>query len=37
MNNVINDNLLRGIKFIPEMHLRHSEFTYMSDTNLLKT
>ena len=37
MNNVVNSNLMRVIKSTPEMYLRHSEFTYMSDTNLLKT
>ena len=28
MNNVINQFLLAGDKFMPEMHLRQSQFTY---------
>ena len=28
MNNVINKFLLAGDKFVPEMHLRQSQFTY---------
>ena len=28
MNNVINKFLLAGDKFIPEMHLRQSQFVY---------
>ena len=28
MNNVINKFLLAGDKFMPEMHLRRSQFTY---------
>ena len=28
MNNIINKFLLAGDKFIPEMHLRHSQFVY---------
>ena len=28
MNNVINEFLLAGDKFMPEMHLRQPQFTY---------
>ena len=28
MNNIINKFLLEGAKFIPEIHLRQSQFTY---------
>ena len=28
MNNIINKFLLAGDKFMPEMHLRQSQFTY---------
>ena len=28
MNNVINELLLAGVKFMPEMHLRQPQFTY---------
>ena len=28
MNNIINKFLIAGDKFIPEMHIRHSQFVY---------
>ena len=28
MNNIIKNTLLAGDKFMPEMHLRHPQFTY---------
>ena len=28
MNEIVNKFLLAGDTFIPEMHLRHTEFTY---------
>ena len=35
MNNVINKFLLAGDKFMPEMHLRQSQFTYSVVDHLL--
>ena len=37
MNEIVNKFLLAGDKFIPEMHLKQPEFTYMLVDSLLKT
>ena len=37
MNEIVNKFLLGGDKFMPEMYLRQSEFTYSALEHLLKT
>ena len=37
MNKVINKSLLAGDKFMPEMHLKQSGFSYSALDRLLKT
>ena len=37
MNEIINKSLLAGDKFMPEMHLRQSNFTYSACGTFTKT